>query len=305
MGINIAIKEAYDEAIAENTGEVASYIPELAKIDTELFSISICDTNGQQYSIGHSQQSFTLQSISKVPAYALALESYMDVDILKKVGVEPTGDVFNSIIKLDRYQRPFNPMINAGAIAITDLIISKFKDKALNESLKFFSKFLDKEKVSVNEQVFQSEYETGERNRSLAHLLKSFGILENPVDDVLELYFKHCAIEATTEDLAHMGAILAHRGCNSAGQNLIRKDNLRKLLSVMLSCGMYNYAGQWIYEVGIPAKSGVSGGILAVVPDKFGIAVYSPRINEDGCSNRGAFALKCLCKKLKLHTFDC
>ncbi len=304
MSLQQSIEMAYQEAAKITSGRTAIYIPELAKVNGELFSMSICDLNDNVISCGDSGASFTLQSISKVPAYLLALENFSEDEIDEKVGVEPTGDVFDSIIKLDKYQRPFNPMINAGAIAVTDLLISKFGQQALEKSLAYFAKMFGCQEMTINQAVFNSEMQTASRNRALAHLLKGFELLENPVEEVLQLYFKHCSIEVTTDSLSRFGATLARKGVSMQGEPLIGVTNLRRLMSVMLSCGMYNYSGQWIYEVGLPAKSGVSGGILTVAPENFGIAVYSPRINEDGCSQRGAFLIKKLVHDLKLHVFD-
>jgi glutaminase len=304
QAIKSAIEKAYISAQSNPGGRSATYIPELAKTNPDLLAIAICDRDNQIFSKGDVEVGFTLQSISKVFAYALALEHYSEEDIDEKVGLEPSGEVFDSIIKLDKYQRPFNPMVNAGAIAVTDLIISRFGKDSLEQSLHFFSQLIGAAEIQVNTAVFQSEYEHGERNRALAHLLKSFEILDNPVDDVLRLYFQHCSLQVTCMELAQMGATLARNGSNAMGTQVIKRENIRKLLSVMLSCGMYNYAGQWVYEVGLPAKSGVSGGILAVVPEQYGLAVYSPPINEDGCSHRGAHALKNICRELKLHIFD-
>jgi len=304
QAIKSAIERVYSATLPISGGGPATYIPELAKVNPELFAISICDKNQQIYNQGDFSVPFTLQSISKVFAYAFVLENYSDEDIDIKVGLEPSGEVFDSIIKLDKYQRPFNPMVNAGAIAITDLIISRFGSQSLDKSVQFFSRLLGEDLIQVNQAIFDSEFENGERNRALAHLLKSFDILDNPVEEVLRLYFQHCSLDVTTEGLARMGSTLARNGLNHAKQPVIKKESIRKLLSVMLSCGMYNYAGQWIYEVGLPAKSGVSGGILAIAPNQYGVAVYSPPINGDGCSHRGAYAIKKLGEELNLHIFD-
>lgn len=304
QAIKKAIEQAHAQTLLIRGGSPATYIPELAKVNPDYFAISLCDKQNRCYSQGDFEQSFTLQSIIKVFAYALALEQFDEDDIDVKVGLEPSGEVFDSIIKLDKYQRPFNPMVNAGAIAVTDLIITRYGSRSLEKSMEFFSSLMGEGELSLNQAVFDSEYETGERNRALAHLLKSFEIIDNPVDDVLRLYFQHCSLQTNCEGLALMGATLARNGQSLSGKALIRRENIRRLLSVMLSCGMYNYAGQWVYEVGLPAKSGVSGGILAVVPDQFGVAVYSPPINEDGCSHRGAHAITEICEELKLHIFD-
>lgn len=291
-----------EQARDVTSGAVTTYIPELAKVDPELFALTICDTEGRLLQRGDADQPFTLQSISKVLAYACVLEVCDASVIGERVGVEATGEEFDSIIKLDHHKRPFNPMINAGAIAITDLLLSHFGDDALTETLSFFGALLGRETVEVDEAVFESERRTGERNRAMAHLLKNFSLLDNPVEAVLALYFKHCSVRVTTGDLARLGAALAVRGSSTAG---LKRATLRNVLSVMFTCGMYNYAGQWVFEVGFPAKSGVSGGVLGVVPGQLGIGVFSPRVDAKGSSPRGVLVNKLLSEKLHLHLFAC
>ena len=253
---------------------------------------------------GDTRHAFTLQSISKVLGYACVLEHFDDETIIRHVGVEPTGEDFDSIIKLDRHKRPFNPMVNAGAIAVTDLLLTRFGAEAADRTLAFFAGLFGKDEVSIDEAVLESEQRTGERNRAIAHLLKNLSILENPVEDVLALYFRHCAVQVTTRDLARLGMTLANGGYPpGGGEPVLCPETLRKLLSVTLTCGMYNYAGQWAYEVGFPAKSGVSGGMLGIVPGRYGIGVFSPRVDDKGSSPRGVCVHKRLSACLNLHMF--
>lgn len=294
------LDEIFAEAGKETGGEAASYIPELAKVDPDLFAISICDMDGNLIEHGDSEYEFTIQSISKVLSYACALDLYDSEAIDRRVDVEPTGEDFDSIIKLDRHKRPFNPMVNAGAIAITDLLLSHFKKGALDGTLSYFAELLGKDKVEVDEAVFKSEQNTGDRNRSTAHLLKHFSLLDNPVEEVLDLYYRHCSVRVTTRDIARLGARLASRG---AAGGFRKTETPRNVLSVMLTCGMYNYAGQWAFEIGYPAKCGISGGLLGVVPDGIGIGVFSPRVDEHGSSLRGVVVNRLLSQKLNLHTF--
>lgn len=298
------LKVVFDEAAKISDGELASYIPELSKVDPESFALSVCTASGELISFGDTEQAFTLQSISKVLTYAFAMESISEEEIRTRVGVEPSGDEFDSIIKLDRYKRPFNPMVNSGAIAITDLLISRFGKKAFESSMAYFESFVG-ESLKVNTRVFESERQTGERNRAIGHLLKNYGLIENSVDEVLDLYFRHCSIEVTTNQLSRVGEKLAGEVLHSHTSSRFSKNkNLRNLLSVMLTCGMYNYSGQWAYEVGMPAKSGVSGGILAVAPGRLGLAAFSPRIDDKGSSRRALEACKILANKYKFHLFD-
>ncbi len=304
--IEPTVREIFELALKLDEGKVTTYIPELAGVDPDLFALSICGTDGRTLNMGDTGHMFTMQSISKVLSYALVLEYYDDETIMERVGVEATGEDFDSIIKLDHHKRPFNPMVNAGAIAVTDMIISRFKDEALVKSLDLFASVLGKNEVSVDEAVFMSEYRTGERNRAIAHLLKNFSLLDNPVEEVLALYFKHCSVQITTSDLACLGATFSNKGCPASSvRQVLKRETLQKVLSVMLTCGMYNYAGQWVYDVGFPAKSGVSGGVLSMVPDKMGVGVFSPRVDDKGSSPRGVLVNKLLSERLNLHIFAC
>ncbi|TVR56373.1 MAG: glutaminase A [Puniceicoccaceae bacterium] len=300
--IGRVVDEVYQEALKITEGDLASYIPELAVVDPELFGLSICDVEGNRINRGNTRHPFTIQSVSKVLSHICVLACQDDDTIAKRVGVEPTGEDFDSIIKLDRHRRPFNPMVNAGAIAVTDLLMSAHGDGALEKTLQLYARMLGCARVEIDETVFLSELRTGERNRAIAHLLNNFKLLDHPVEEVLQLYFKHCSVQVTTETLAHLGAVLARRGrAPTQDQALVEPDCVRKVMSVMLSCGMYNYAGQWIYEVGLPAKSGVSGCLLIVVPGRMGIGIYSPRVDVRGSSLRGVHAGRLLSERLGLH----
>ncbi|MCC5806143.1 MAG: glutaminase A [Opitutales bacterium] len=302
--LETVVDEVFLEAAAVDDGDVTTYIPELARVDPALIGLSVCDGSGAFVERGDSGHYFTLQSISKVLGYACVLEIFDDETIARHVGVEPTGEDFDSIIKLDRHKRPFNPMVNAGAIAVTDLLLTRFGGEAVEQTLAFFAQLLGRKDLVIDEAVYESEQRTGERNRAIAHLLKNFAILENSVEEVLALYFRHCAVQVTTGDLARLGMTLANGGCTPGGGDpVLCPETLRKLLSVTLTCGMYNYAGQWVYEVGFPAKSGVSGGMLGIVPGRYGIGVFSPRVDEKGSSPRGVCVQKRLSDRLNLHMF--
>ena len=286
-------------------GRVASYIPELAKADPNWFGVSVAAIDGQVFEVGDVQQKFTIQSISKVFAYGLALEDHGREKLFEKVGVEPTGDPFNSLIRLDEdSKRPFNPMINAGAIATSSLINGTDPTDKLNRLLAMFERYLGHE-VFIDMATFISERSTGHRNRAMAHLMLNFGMIDHNIDAALDLYFQQCAVMVTCHDLAMMAATLANQGKHPlTQQQAVNPDYVRDILSVMYTCGMYNRAGEWAYRVGIPAKSGVSGGIIAVVPGKAGIAAFSPPIDANGNSVRSVCVFEELSQKYGLHLFD-
>ena len=286
-------------------GKVASYIPELAKMNPDWFSICVVTADGRVFVTGDADQLFTIQSISKVFVYGLALEDHGRETVLTKVGVEPTGDPFNSIIRLDEYsKRPDNPMINAGAIATTSLIKGNGATERLNRMLDMFRRYVGHD-VYIDMSVFVSERSTGHRNRAMASLMRHFGMIDDRMDESLDLYFQQCSMMVTCRDLAVMAATLANRGINPVtGDRAVPTRYIRDILSVMYTCGMYNFAGQWAYTVGIPAKSGVSGGIIAIVPRQVGIAVFSPPLDAHGNSVRGIKVCEELSRQFELHMFD-
>lgn len=286
-------------------GHLASYIPELTKANPDWFGISIVTTDGQIFEVGDTQQNFTIQSISKVFAYGLALEDHGRKELLEVVGVEPTGDPFNSLIRLDEdSKRPFNPMINAGAIATTSLIKGTDPTDKLNRLLAMFERYLGQE-VVIDMPTFMSERSTGHRNRAMAHLMLNFGMIDHDIDAALDLYFQQCAVMVSCQNLAMMAATIANEGIQPVTQTRsLAASYVKDLLSVMYTCGMYNRAGEWAYRVGIPAKSGVSGGIIAVVPGKAGIATFSPLIDKNGNSVRGLQVFEELSREYGLHLFD-
>ncbi|OGT81368.1 MAG: glutaminase A [Gammaproteobacteria bacterium RIFCSPLOWO2_02_FULL_61_13] len=281
-------------------GQVASYIPELTKANPEWFGISVMTTDGAAYCVGDADQEFTIQSISKPFVYATALAD-MGNGVAGKVGVEPTGDAFHSISLDPQSGAPLNPMINAGAITSTGLVKGESPEAQWRRIKDSLSAFMGRS-VSVDEQVYRSESETGFRNRAIAWMLKNSGIIDGDPMAVLENYFRQCSILVSCRDLACMAATLANNGVHAVtGQRVLTPDHVERVLSVMLTCGMYNYAGSWMYEVGIPAKSGVSGGIIAVLPGSFGIGVFAPRLDEKGNSVRGVDVCKRMSQDFNLH----
>lgn len=293
------------QAFAEvRSGSVAIYIPELAKANPEWFGICIVTAGGHVYEVGDSAQHFTIQSISKPFVYGMALEDNTRAVVMSKVGVEPTGDVFNAISLEQGTGRPRNPMINAGAIATAGLIAGKTQQVRFQRILQTFSALAGRE-LSLDNEVYRSESETGHRNRAIGHMLRNFDILTEAPEPVVDLYFKQCSISVTCRDLAVMAATLANRGVNPVtGKQAMRGEYVESVLSVMGSCGMYDYAGEWIYRVGMPAKSGVAGGIIAVLPGQMGIGVFSPRLDEHGNSVRGIKVCDAVSRHLDLHLFN-
>ncbi|MFN6471731.1 MAG: glutaminase A [Nostoc sp. SerVER01] len=286
-------------------GSLAKYIPELAKVNPDLFSICIATVDGQVHKVGDWEQFFTIQSISKVFAYGLALEDHGRDYILTRVGVEPTGDAFNAIILDEQSKRPYNPMVNAGAIATTSLIKGSGPTERLNRMLEMFRQYIGRD-VFVDMSVFTSERSTGHRNRAMAHLMLNFGMIDPNIEEALDLYFQQCAVLVNCQDLAVMAATLANRGVNPiTKERAVDKPYIKDILSVMYTCGMYNFAGEWAYKIGIPAKSGICGGIIAVVPNKMGIGVFSPPLDARGNSVRGVKVCEELSQRLGLHLFDC
>ena len=298
------LQALHGELCSVTEGEVATYIPELAKADPTSFGICVVTTNGGVYEVGDSRQTFTIQSISKPFVYGLALEDHGRAEVLAKVGVEPTGDAFNSISLDPVTGRPRNPMINAGAIASTGLIEGMTAQVRLRRILEMFGHYAGRE-LAVDGGVYASESATGHRNRAIGHMLRNFGILAGDPMPVVETYFQQCSILGHCRDLATMAATLANRGVNPlTGEQAIRGEYVESVLGVMGTCGMYDYAGEWLYEVGMPAKSGVAGGVIAVLPGQLGIGVYSPPLDSHGNSVRGIRVCSALSRRWDLHLFN-
>ncbi|MFN6486397.1 MULTISPECIES: glutaminase A [unclassified Nostoc] len=305
LPLKAVLNELHSQYKSLQEGAVAKYIPELAKANPDLFSICIVTVDGQVYKIGDYEQLFTIQSISKVFAYGLALEDHGLDYVLTRVGVEPTGDAFNAIVLDEQSKRPYNPMVNAGAIATTSLIKGSGPTERLNRMLDMFRRYIGHD-VFVDISVFTSERSTGHRNRAMAHLMLNFGMIDRNIEEALDLYFQQCAVMVNCQDLAVMAATLANKGMNPiTKEQAVDKRYIKDILSVMYTCGMYNFAGEWAYKIGIPAKSGISGGIIAVVPNKMGIGVFSPLLDVRGNSVRGVKVCEELSQRLGLHLFDC
>jgi len=295
------LEDLREELQGLDAGEVASYIPELLRADPNGFGIALATVDGHVYQAGDTRQPFTIQSISKAVTYGQALEDRGVAAVLAKVGVEPSGEAFNSISLEPDTGRPLNPMINAGAIATTGMISG---GDYMGRILEGFERYTG-HALEIDQSVYRSESETGHRNRAIAELLYGYGILERPAAEVVDLYFRQCSILVTARDLAMIGACLANNGVNPVtGMVALRKESVPKVLSVMSSCGMYDYSGAWVYEVGMPAKSGVGGGIVAVLPGQLGLGVFSPPLDAKGNSVRGIEVCRRISGDHHLHLFS-
>jgi glutaminase len=284
-------------------GKVASYIPELAKASPHTCAVVVATVDGALYAVGDFETAFTIQSVSKPFVYGYALNEYGRDSVMRRVGVEPTGEAFNSIVLDDVHNRPFNPMVNAGAIAAAEMIKGDTREARANTMLDLLTDYAGR-KLELDEDVYRSEHETGHRNRAIAYMMLNSGMIRRDPEDILDVYFRQCSVRVDACDLALMGACLANDGVNPVtGVRVIDKEYVHDVLTVMNTCGMYNFAGQWSYEIGMPAKSGVSGSILAVIPGQAAIAIYSPPIDENGNSVRGLAACKEIAEEFGLHVF--
>jgi glutaminase len=300
------VRDIADEMLARpDRGEVASYIPELANVDPKYFGMVIVDADGQVAVGGDADIPFSIQSISKVFTLTLALGMVGD-RLWRHVGREPSGNPFNSIVQLERERGvPRNPFINAGAIAVTDVILSGHQPReAIGEILRFMQFLAGDGSIVIDEEVAASEKRTGFRNTALANYMKSFGVVENPVDFTLGVYFHHCAIAMSCRQLAMAARFLAYSGRNpSTGLSVVSSERARRINALMLTCGHYDGSGEFAYRVGLPGKSGVGGGIIAVAPGKASIAVWAPGLDRHGNSHLGRIALEALTRRLGWSIF--
>ena len=286
-------------------GEVAAYIPELARVDAGAFGIAAIDAEGRAIVAGDGDLPFSIQSVSKVFTLTLALGMVGD-RLWRRVGREPSGNPFNSIVQLERERGvPRNPFINAGAIAVTDVILSGHQPReAIGSILRFMQFVAQDHSIFIDEAVAQSEKRTGFRNVALANYMQSFSVLDNPVDFTLGVYFHQCAIAMSCRQLAMAGRYLAYSGRDpSTGLSVVSAQRARRINALMLTCGHYDGSGEFAYRVGLPGKSGVGGGILAIAPGKASIAVWSPGLDANGNSHLGKIALEMLAKRMRWSIF--
>ncbi|CAK7208614.1 hypothetical protein SEUCBS140593_000232 [Sporothrix eucalyptigena] len=289
-----------------DAGEPACYIDVLAKADTTRMAVALATVDGSVYSVGDDNIEFSMQSISKPFVYALAIQDQGLAKVLEKVGVEPSGDAFNRLSLEAGTNRPMNPMINAGAVATHALVNSPdgTVEGRVNRILDMMSRLAGRQ-LHVDEEVYEAEFKDANRNMGLAYMLKAAGMITCDPQEAVKGYVKQCSVNVNVRDLAMMAATLANGGVHPvSGERIIPQDSVRQVLSVLTTCGMYNSSGDWISNVGIPAKSGVSGGIIGALPGQLGLAVFSPRLDERGNSVRGVAMCKQLSHDMGFHMMD-
>ena len=284
-------------------GKVADYIPELSKANPVYLGICVKTVSGETVEFGDTEKRFSIQSISKIITLALALEKLGHDNVFSHVMMEPSGDSFNSILKLDTASnRPYNPMINAGAIEVVGLLA---QEADFDELLDFTRRICQDQDIALNEDVYHSEAYTGDRNRAIAYLLKSKGLLDGDVLPAVDLYFRMCSLNVNARSLAGLGQVLSNGGVSpSTGEKLLSKRYVRLIKTLMLTCGMYDGSGELAARVGIPSKSGVGGGIMSCAKNTLGIGIYGPSLDDKGNSIGGVHMLEYLSKEMHLHVFD-
>jgi len=287
---------------AIDLGEVATYIPELGKVDKNQLGICVCTKEGEKFAVGDTKVRFSIQSISKVISLAVGVEICGFDTIFNQIGMEPSGDAFNSLIKLEESNpHPYNPMINSGAIAVCSYLSEKI---SFEEMMELARKFCMDDEIVLDEKVYQSEMSNISRNRAIAYLLESKGVITSNVEKALEFYTKMCSLSVTAESLAALALLFANRGIQlKTGEHLLRPDTVKVVKTIMMTCGMYDGSGEFAVRVGIPSKSGVGGGILSVVDKRMGIGIFGPSLDEKGNSIAGERALQYMSGKLGLHMF--
>lgn len=304
LEIQAVLDEAYLKFKGQNPGKNADYIPALAKVDSKLFGLALVTTDGKIYTKGDVNQTFSIQSISKVFTLSLAIEQQGSQDIFDKIGVNATGLAFNSVIAIElNKDRSINPLVNAGAMAAVSLLAGKDKKTKWSSLASWYNQFANRNLV-VLENVYKSESENNSHNRAIADLLTSYDRFYGDVSLNLDVYTQQCSVGVTAKDLAVMASVLANKGTHPISkQRLMSSKNVKHVLAVMTTAGLYENSGEWAYNVGLPAKSGVGGGIIAVAPGKFSIAVFSPRLDEAGNSVRAQQAIGYIAQKLNANIF--
>jgi glutaminase len=304
MNYQFLIEEVYHEVLNINPrGQSASYIPELAEVNPDQFGIALVDLKGNVYGVGDYLVPFSIQSISKVLTLTLVFHIFKK-KLWSRVNVEPSGNPFNSIAQLE-YEKgiPRNPFINAGALVITDALLSKFENP-IHILTSFIQEITGLNCARINQEVMQSELKHSEKNTALAYFLKAYKNFDNDILSVLEAYVAHCSIEMNCADLAKAFTFLANNGYSIfAGREILSESHTRRINALMLTCGFYDESGEFAFRVGLPGKSGVGGGIAAVMPNKFSVVVWSPELNPKGNSVKGIKALEILTDKLEFSLF--
>ena len=303
--VEAIVREAYDKFRSDTSGKNADYIPYLAQVDSKLFGVAVVTTDNQAFALGDVKYSFSIQSISKVFTLALAMEELGPEKVFQKIGSEPTGRAFNSVeAVVDMPTHTGNPLVNAGAIATTSLVSGKDEEEKWHKILAFYSKAAG-ENLTLIHEVYKSEAATNAGNKALAMLLAKYErIYADPFESV-DIYTKQCSVGVNATQLARMGATLANNGVNPAtGERVIKSDDIPFILSAMTMAGLYDSSGAWAWHVGLPAKSGVGGGIVAIVPGKGAIAVFAPRLDEAGNSVKAQKVIEYVTNKLDYDIFS-
>src|SRR5277367_5286631 len=297
--VEAIVREAYEKFRGDTGGKNADYIPYLAQVDSKMFGIAVVSTDNQIVEIGDVKYSFSIQSISKVYSLALALEEAGPDQVFQKIGSEPTGRPFNSVnAVVDMPTHSGNPLVNAGAIATVSLISAKSADEKWNKILDFYSKAAGEKLVLIDE-VYKSEAATNTGNKALSYLLSKYDRIYSDPFESVDVYTKQCSVGVNATQLARMGATLANNGVNPAtGERVIKAEDVPHILSTMMEAGLYDGSGKWAWDVGLPAKSGVGGGIVAVVPGKGAIAVFAPPLDEAGNSVKAQEVIHYVAQKL-------
>ncbi len=304
MDYNKILKEIYEEiAPFAKEGEQASYIPELKKVNPDQYGISLRTVSGKEYKLGDSEVKFSIQSISKVFSLAMGI-SLCGEDLWNRVGVEPSGMPFNSLIQLEMEKgKPRNPLINSGALVITDIILSNLKD-AETKYIKFIRELCGNDTIDYNMDVANSEYETGYLNIAIANILKHYKNIDSDVDSLLRFYFKQCSVEMSCTDLSRAFVHFADRKNSQFIDKIhLTYSKIKRMNAIMQTCGLYDESGEFSYLVGLPAKSGVGGGIAALCPQVYAVTVWSPRLNPKGNSVMGVKTLELLTTKTAVSVF--
>lgn len=303
MDYSTILHEIYTESKTQpKLGNIATYIPELAEINPDKFGISLTTLQGENFGIGDSEERFSIQSVSKALSLTLAFSIFGE-SIWKRVGVEPSGSAFNSLVQLE-YEKgiPRNPFINAGAIVIADILVTHLKNPK-EDFLQFIREASGIETIGFEERVALSEKNTGFRNAALANFLKSFGNIENDIEEVLDFYFHQCSIAMSCHELTKAFYFFANQGQTASGKQILNQSQVKRINALMQTCGFYDESGEFTYRVGLPGKSGVGGGIVALLPNQFVVSTWSPRLNSNGNSELGMFALEKLTTKTGLSIF--
>lgn len=304
MDYQKVIQNAIDSLTpSKNSGKQATYIPELAKVNPDLFGVTLTCVNGEQYNYGDTNIDFSVQSITKVLSLVMAYRIQKN-DLWKRLDVEPSGSPFNSLILLETEKGiPRNPFINAGAIVIADILISSYENP-LQEFMDFVHLLTEDTNISCNDKVYQSEKKVAYTNYALVNMMKSFGNIHNDIDEVMDFYFKMCSLEMNTQQLTKAFLFLANNGRHpNTKAKILSPQKTKRVNAIMQLCGFYDEAGEFAYRVGLPGKSGVGGGIIAIHPGKFTVTVFSPKLNEKGNSKKGMAFLEALTTELESSIF--